>query len=133
MNIHWLIIALLFSLINISSRAQQMKKVLHVNKIKQSDSILFKLQSVDFKRYENKPVGYLLRDSVVQKYSSFYFENEPPGVLYALKLKYTPDVSLLIFVTDYKYLKRFSETLNWSLDDFKKESLDSVVIKVGKY
>jgi hypothetical protein len=96
-------------------------------------SLLNKLMQVNLKKYIGKSVEQLLKDTVINKYKNFWWEDEPPGVLNSLNLTYSRGLYLKIYFKDLKYSSRFTEKCEWELKLIKKEEIGSLVIAKDEF
>lgn len=105
----------------------QEKKTVGIEKFNRVDSLLIsKLKSLDKESFKGKTVEVLLTDSIAQKFQSYYFIDEPTGTFNRMELYYSKNVYLIIKVKDHKHTLKFNPRLDWSLEDFKKETILSV-------
>jgi len=80
------------------------------------------------KTYIGKEVRTLFEVPEISNFSKYIFFDEPPGFLSHLSLKYKNDVYLDIYVSKYRYTKRFDSARGWRLSTFKKEKISKINI-----
>jgi hypothetical protein len=99
-----------------------------------TDDKLNNISNINFRYYYDKPIDSLLSNQLFNSYRSKRFVTEPVGCLWYLTLAYKNKEGLLhvnIYPNDsLQYLKRCidSPTENWSLDLFRKEILNKVIL-----
>ena len=76
-------------------------------------------------------MAFFLNDKLFSNYTDHIFNTDPPGVLDCLYLKYPGGISIRLTVLKYTYVKQFSQSLNWSLDLYKKEKIGIIEVAVN--
>jgi hypothetical protein len=92
----------------------------------QDSTVLRQLIEIDKKGFIDQPVDSFLKHPVFSKYTSFYFKDEPYGVLSKLQLRYSPRVWIDIVVYEYKFVQQESGNRKWKLDEYRKEKISRI-------
>lgn len=85
------------------------------------DTILSKLKRIDFKQFYAMPLDSLLKNTIVKNYKSYILVDEPPGKLSSVLLVYSKEVSLNIYLENFRFSKQFSKNNKWHFSDVRKE------------
>lgn len=85
---------------------------------------LFK-HSLDY--YTGKQVKFMLNEAN-EKYTSYTFIDEPPGVLSSVEFNFPGSLIVKVQVSKYHYLKPFSIEGKWDIKLFLKEKVTKVII-----
>jgi hypothetical protein len=93
-----------------------------------ADSIYNKIHKLDFKFFDNKPVGQFI-DSLPVGYSKIGFLGHfATNAVRLLYIEYPGGSNLHIYVKEFHYLNPVDPNWNWDLNLFKKEKLFYVIL-----
>lgn len=101
--------------------------------LKNDISLLNRLMQVNLKKYIGNSVEQLLKDTIINQYKNFWWEDEPPCVLNSLNLTYSRGLYLKIYFKELKYSHRFTEKCKWDFKLIKRENIGSLVIEKDEF
>src|SRR2546423_7288457 len=91
----------------------------HINN--EVDKISF--TNINLNKFKGHKLDSLLKDRYFRNYTSFYFMDEPPGILNGLSLCYPDSTCIDIILRKLVYTKPFNENMKWNLDTVSRETI----------
>jgi hypothetical protein len=129
-----LFFGLLLFTIGIGFQAVANMPVVHTPPAIGNDSItLDYLVGMDKKKFKGKTIAELLASEEAKGFTDLSFRYTPEGVLQGLKIKYSDQLFLNVYVADFKYLKPKNAKKQWDLEALKKESIDEIRVLYVMY
>lgn len=125
---HFLVLAILFAFDFKSKDTINAAEFIVSFNVQNDSTLLKQLERINKKEFIGKSVEVFPKDKTVSKYISYFFVDEKPGLLSHLVLNYSNNLSIEVFVKDYKYVKQFNINRNWSFIKFKKEKIGEIHI-----
>ncbi len=83
---------------------------------------------LELEGFINKPFSNFIINKEYSDFKSFNWIDEPPLKLKGILLEYAEKKFAEVTVKEFKYVKRYNENRDWSLEDFKKEKIHSILI-----
>ncbi|AHM58935.1 hypothetical protein D770_03340 [Flammeovirgaceae bacterium 311] len=129
-----IVTALFLLTLSISVPAVAYKPIISAAERIGNDSItLDYLVGMDKKQFKGKTIAELLASEEAKGYTDLSFRYTPEGVLQGLKIKYSNQLFLTVYVTEFKHLKPHSLKRQWDLEALKKEAIDEIRVLYVMY
>jgi hypothetical protein len=91
------------------------------------------MPEINYEEYIGKEVSIFLND-LNKTYTYFFFRDEPPGTPRGGLFYFgdPDDCFILINISTFNYVQVFEDKSNWQFDDFLKEKISSIGVRLGR-
>ena len=130
----YLVLGLLLFAVGSVAQASTLAIASHHEVLTRGDSItLDYLVGMDKKKFKGKAIQDFLASEEARGFTDVTFRYTPEGVLQGLKVKYSDNLYLNLYVTDFKYVKPKSTAKKWDLEALKKEAINEIRVLYVMY
>ncbi|TAL44496.1 MAG: hypothetical protein EPN92_08690 [Chitinophagaceae bacterium] len=83
---------------------------------------------VNLSKFVGSPIKEFITQPQFKSFKSYYWNHEPPALLYGITFEYSDNTFVEIRVDKFEHMNNFDTNLNWKLDDILREKASEIVI-----